>query len=89
MNVKRLATIVQFRATTDLALPGELIRLGCRVTTFKGAVLGTVNDGFDVIAAFHTPQDAGRFLTIYLDDGLVTAAHLEAYNVSEGTITKL
>lgn len=68
LQIKRLATLIQFRSLTDLTQPQELIRLGCRVTTFKGTILGTINDGFDVIAAFHTREDAARFIDVYHRD---------------------
>lgn len=45
-------------------------RLLCRVTTFRGTVLGTTADGYDVVAAFNSTADAHRFLERYLPDGM-------------------
>lgn len=66
--VHRTATVVQFRARDDLYVnPSALTNLSCRITTFKGTLLGTTGDGYDVVAAFPFETYAERFLDRYLD----------------------
>lgn len=74
--VHRTATVVQFRAKVDLSDPRNSTNLSCRVTTFKGVLLGTTGDGQDVVAAFPFPHLAERFLALYLlDDAEPLGAH--------------
>ncbi len=68
--MQRTATIVQFRARDDITQLVHAIGIRHLVTTFKGTVLGTTADGFDVIAAFNCNEDAARFLERYLEDGM-------------------
>lgn len=84
VNIDRTATIVSFRARTDVAAFHEAIAIRCRVTTFKGTVLGSTGDGYDVIAAFNSELDAERFLDRYLEDGLESP--IGSYVVADATI---
>ena len=82
--MKRTATIVSFRARADIEDPTTLQWVKNRVSTFKGIVLGTTGDGYDVVAAFHTEDMAERFLNRYFEGDL--DGPIGTYVVAETTL---
>ena len=82
--INRTATIIAFRARDDITRFDRAVDIRCRVTTFRGTVLGTTGDGYDVIAAFNSEADARRFLDRYLEGDL--DGPIGTYVITEATI---
>lgn len=84
VTIKRSCTIVSFRARADVDEPRILNGIRQRITTFKGTLLGTADDGFDLIAAFNTDGDAMRFLNVYFEGEL--DGPIGVYEITDATI---
>jgi hypothetical protein len=88
VNITRSATIIAFRAPREYPTAMEWVKN--RVTTFKGTVIGTTGDGYDIAAAFNSEDAARRFLVRYFDgdvDPIGTYIITEAYVIAEAEAT--
>jgi hypothetical protein len=82
IKINRNAVIISFRAPANIN-PAVMDWVKNRVTTFKGTVIGTTGDGYDIADAFNSEDTARRFLVRYFDGDVDP---IGTYIITEATI---